>query len=680
MTRTKPKIDSSSKPLRYHLRFQIIPGKNVERDAHILANFCKKHGVEEVVLFFAAEEWNNGLLSAKEEDAWFATIKKTKSILDKAGVVTSLNPWMTVLHCARGRTFPQDRKFKPIVSPAGEVDKACASFADPNWQKYIYKLYGRFAKVGFRVVWVEDDFRYHNHTPLTWGGGFEPEVLSHFAQKIGRRVSREEVLKNILKPGKPHPWRVKWMETWRGIQLEVAEGLAETVAENAPHKSKIGLMSSRPSTHSIEGRDWQKLFAAFSINGQVAHRPHCAGYGESPGKCKDYTIMMLDVQRNFRPPYCEVAPEVENFPFTNWNKSDSLTWAEMAFCMFYGSDALLLDLFPFSGNPADEEPQIGKLLDKSRPGLEWIYTKFSKDLRTQGVGIPWKEDAQAHVRTFEGQSLQELNATSFAPGSFLLPYGVPVSANPQRINAIFGSLAWAFNDRELQEMLSGGLLLDGVSADILCQRGFGQHVGVDFKRWVNREESKYATEKVTSKEAGLQEGLYFNANLIPCLSMIEPRPGAQEWTAIITPEKERFGAGIIVYENKLGGRIVTCAVPNPAGLPRSYQRQIIIQKAIDFLACGKFASAMVTGGAHLIPIHFTKENENFVVIFNGSPDTAKPVIRMDGLNAKSMQATLLVPLAKPVKVKVNVISKGKVVIITSQTKIPYLGFLVLECK
>ena len=103
------------KSIKYHLRFQVIPGKNVIRDARILADFCAKHRIEEVVLFFAAEEWNNGLLSKKEEDAWFDTVSRVKKVLDGKGLSVSLNPWMTVLHCDRGRSFPAGRNFKPMV-------------------------------------------------------------------------------------------------------------------------------------------------------------------------------------------------------------------------------------------------------------------------------------------------------------------------------------------------------------------------------------------------------------------------------------------------------------------------------------------------------------------------------------------------------------------------------------
>ena len=73
--------------LRYHLRFQVVPGEDVERNARVLADLCREHGVEEVVLFFAAEEWNNGLLSAEEEDMWFDTIRRVKPIMDKLSLI-----------------------------------------------------------------------------------------------------------------------------------------------------------------------------------------------------------------------------------------------------------------------------------------------------------------------------------------------------------------------------------------------------------------------------------------------------------------------------------------------------------------------------------------------------------------------------------------------------------------
>jgi hypothetical protein len=672
-----------AKALRYHLRFQIIPGHNVQRDARALADFCHRHGVEEVVLFLSVGDWNNGPLTLAEEEEWFATLKQAKAVLESAGLTVSLNVWVTVGHNDRGCRFPEGSRFKPMVSPSGEISKSCASFADPEWRRSIRQLYARFATLGFRVIWVDDDFRYHNHPPITWGGGFEPEMLDRFAQKVGKPVRRDEVVRNILKPGAPHPWRALWMQSWRECQEEFARDLAQAVAENTPCKTKMGLMNSHPSVHSIEGRDWSRLFDAFAIHGQVAHRPNFVLYQESLGKDRGHSMIMLDMQRRFQPHQCEVAPEIENYPYTHWVKSDSMTWADMALAMFYGSDALLLELFPVCGNPVNEEDAgIGQLLDKSRPALEWIGGRFSKRLPTRGVGVPWRQDASQRVHTSKGKSMHELDVPFLGAARFLLAYGVPVSAERQSVNAIFGTVAWTFDDDEIKEMLSAGLLLDAVSADILCQRGFGPQIGVDLSRWLGREESTYSMEKIASDETGVRKGFHLTLLRVPRVAVLEPRTGACEWTTIVTPKQERVGAGIVAYENRLGGRVVTFAVPDPgatpAGLPPSDQRQTIVQTAIRFLSRQPFASVMISGGPHLNPIHFSGDGRRYAVIFNGSPDPARPVVRMNAIAKGRTLATLLSPLAKPAKTAIRVRHNEKGITLTSDVPVPYLGFLVLE--
>jgi hypothetical protein len=530
----------TNRPLRYHLRFQVLPGRHVERDARTLARLCRRHGVEEVVLFFAGEEWNNGLLSKRDEDVWFDAVARAKGLLERAGIVCSLNPWMTTLHCDRGRRFPKDRPFRPMVGPDGTAAAACASFADPEWRRYLADLYGRFAELGFRVIWVEDDFRYHNHGGLGWGGGFEPEVIALFEKKIGCKTTRQEVVANLLRPGKPHPWRALWMQTWRELQEEAAAAMARAVARRAPNAARLGLMSSLPARHSEEGRDWQGLFAALSIDGRVAHRPHYAPYNDAVGRAEARTLMMLDIQRNFRPADAEVAPEVENFPFTAWSKSDTQSWAEMALALFHGSDALLLDLFPFAGNPADREPAVWALLDRSRPALEWIAARFTPELKTCGIGLPWRQDAAAHVRTERGRSMDELDVSSFPPGQLLLSAGVPVSAGPQPVNALFGPLAWAFPDEELRRMLAGGLLIDGPAADILCRRGFAKEIGLTGVRMLDREESAYSLEEVVAPRLGAPVGHFYSVNLQKRLAALRPARGAREWTRILKAELDRL--------------------------------------------------------------------------------------------------------------------------------------------
>ena len=666
--------------VRYQLRYHIIPGEHAVQDARNLACFCREHGIQEVALFVAAAEWNAGLFSAKDERRWFDHIKAVKPIFEAAGIAVSLNIWLTVGQTDNGQSFPEDRPFKPMVSPYGQKAKACASFADPHWQDYVARLYGRFAQLDLRVLWVEDDFRYHNHSPLKWGGGFEPGVLKRFSKKVGCKVTRAQVVRNILKPGKPHPWRALWMANWHELQMEVARKLASVVAQGGRGQSMLGLMSSCPSVHSVEGRQWQQLFDAFTTNGRVAHRPNFAPYSDVVGTAEARGMMTLDLQRTLRPSYCEVAPEIENYPFTRWNKSHTQTWAEMALCLMYGSDALLLNLFSFAGSPLKEQPhgEVSELLCKSRPALEWITHRFSKDMQTRGVGIPWRQNAQAHVHTRIGESLDELDATSFSPGYFLLPYGIPVSAKLQKVNAVFGNLAWAFSDEKIDELLTGGLLLDGISAQILYQRGFGAQIGVDIEALVDRHHHPFSVEMTATSVCGVRKGYYFQLWGLHSLAIVHPRTQAKEWTTILTPRHERVGAGLTIFKNKRGGRVATYAAVALCPVAPAHQQQAILQKVLSVLSGGRFGSVFVTGGANLLPLHFESGNKRLIVVFNGSPDGARPVVRCNVIRDAPRAATILTPLGKPETISLDTTENKGIVVLTCQREVPYFGYLVLE--
>ena len=668
----------AQKPVRYHLRFQILPGPDVEKHARILATFCRQHAVEEVVLFFDCEEWSTGLLTREAEDRWFDAVGRARAVLVKRGLSVSLNPWATVLHGADGRTLPADRGLEPMVSPIGEVSPGCGAFADPAWRTYIREQFGRFAQLGFRVLWIEDDFRYHGHRPMTWGGGFEPSMIAKFQKKVGQPVTREQIVQTILQPGEPHPWRALWLETWREAQVEVAAELAEAVGKSAPGESRLGLMSGGPADHSAEGRDWRGLFDTLRVDGRVAHRPHFRGW-QTPGRDLAYSIEMLDLQRELRPADCEVAPEVENYPMTRWGHSDSKTFVEMLIATVYGSDAMLLDIFPFAANPADREPEVGQMLDQCRPALAWAAQRFDRRFPSCGVGMPYRPDAAERIHTTAGQSMNELDVSPYQASELLIHCGVPATFRAQPVQALFGPLAWVFDDEQIRSMLAGGLLLDGAAAEILCRRGFGEDLGVDVPQIVQRESHLYSLEEVMARIPGAPVGHFLNTYRTPRLAVVQPRKGAESWTQVITAEREYVGGGMVAFENRRGGRVVTYAVVNPvAPLPMNYQRQALWHHAVRWAAGGKFTSPLVTGGAHLAPIHLLGDDREYLAIFSESDDPSRPVAHLPAKPAGEIRATLLAPLVKPKAAKVKLAKTRAGWTATSTVDLPHFGCLVLE--
>ncbi|MGW6056701.1 hypothetical protein [Streptomyces sp. NPDC055189] len=631
---------------RYHLRFQLSPGDDLAARAAALAKMCGENGVDEVVLLLGAEQLYTGHLAGPDEARWFDSAAEAHAILSGAGLDVSLNPWVTVGHADRGRFDALG--FTPMVSPTGRPATAQASFACPRWRRWLYAHYGRFAGLGFRVLWVEDDFRFHNHAPLDWGGGFEPLMLRRLADLTGEPVSREQAVAAITAAGRPHPWRTLLQQVWQTAQLEVARDLAQVVQERSGGRSQLGLMSSAPAMHSVEGRNWADLFTALSAGGKVTHRPHFAPYSDTPARSLTSAIWSLEAQRVLRPQRAACEPEIENWPHTAWSKSDTQTWSEMVTAQLSGADALLLNVHPTQAERAESFPRIDRLLRRSRPALDWLAANRPHQAVPLGVGLPWRQDTAARLPNATGTP-EELAADAGPTADYLLGYGVPVTAGPAPVQALFGPLAHTFDDDELRALLHGGVLLDGVAAHILAERGFADLTGVRAGELVARSQrvgpGPYAIERVTA-DASADAGVLLSVDVQPSLARLAPLPGAHVLTQIQTPDGRDWGAGRCHFVNALGGRVAVLAATSPVELARSDEGRRLLHTTIRFLEGDRPRLPLVSGAPHLIPYATRSGDTRQLAVVNGSADAAHPRIHLPAA-PPTVHATVLTPLTEP---------------------------------
>ena len=672
----------SERRARYQLRIQLLPGPDLPERAAELVTFRREHAIDEAVLFVAAEEWNDGLIDDQQLEAWYAALALAKQTLEAEGITVSLNPWYTVLHTDRGRHMPSGYSFTPMVSPGGRKARAVASFACPNWLAYIRHIYGRLAELGFRVIWIEDDFRYHNHEPLDWGGDFSEAMLGRFAAKIGRPVSREEVVSAILRSGEPHPWRALWLETWREAQLSAVSAIRQSVLAASPD-TLLGLMSSHPTSHSIEGRDWDRLFTAMNNGGKVVHRPHFTTYQDSSGVHLARSSFLLDYQKQLRPASLsfEVAPEIENFPMHPFSKSQTVTWGQMALAQVHGSDALHLDLFSFTCSRLADEPWVGPLLDRCKPGLDRLAELFPPALQSSGVGVLWRPDASLHVRTTHGQEMAELSVPLTGAAELLQALGIAVQARAGDVNCLWGPVAWAYSDAELRQLLSGGLWLDAVATAILQQRGFAAYLPAEHGFWWARDDINYSMEHPESTATGLEPRLWLSVNGFTRVAYQSPAPGAREWTSLRDAGGKRIGAGITVCENALGGRVATCPWPlaeEPQAYVLSLHRQKLVQQLIAALCSGKSAlPASASGCPYTFPLDMRQGEVRRVALFNASLDAQSPVLQVPGAKAVG-SAWLLAPLQPPRRLAATAEVDGAGLRLTAAEPLPFCALAVYE--
>ncbi|MFA5044060.1 MAG: hypothetical protein WC381_05790 [Kiritimatiellia bacterium] len=668
-------------PVQYGLRFQILPDRNALARARDLVMFCRRHKIPAVHLIMNAEEWNCGHMTETEIRKYLGMFRRIVPILRQAGISVNLNPWSTTLHRSRGRRLRAGQRFERMVSPTGKQARAVASFADPRWRKYLAALYGRMAAIGFETLWLEDDFRYHNHDGLDWGGDFSEAMLDRFAKKIGRPVTRAEVVRKVLQPGRPHPWRKQWLALWRECQETCAGEIRDAVAAANP-RARLGIMSSGMDAHSAEGRDWQGLFQALATGGRAAHRPNFASYEDATDVISHiHGYAALDIQKRMRPPWVDAHPEIENFPFGRFGKSDATTYFQMAIAKIMGSEGLLLDLHPMTGNSVLEELDVGAMLDKSFSALAWLGRQFPRPLESRGVGVPFKADAAETIRLAGGATYDKLVCATDHPGFVLGRSGIAFqTAMSPDVNVVWGPKAWSFTDAEVIGMLGHGLWLDAEAVEILVQRGFGEYLGLRLKRWLARDSATYTVERVVNAACGVRVGFNASCNNCKRVLVVAPAAGAERWTDVVDCMNKTLGPGLTVFQNELGGRVAVSAFQMHlewGAWNLNFQRQALVQHLVRRLTRGP-APVMTSGAPHMFPIDLRCGSERKVVVANLCLDPGRVTVAIPGVQ-RVQAGTVIRPLGKPEPARCRCQRmRGGVLTVTLPSDLPHYGLAVLS--
>jgi hypothetical protein len=601
---------------------QFGPHEDPESIKSQLLELVRKAPVDEVMVFFFAEEQNDGHETPERIKLWLDRSRPWREALKKEGIFISTNPWHTLLHADRGRTLKPSQKWQTMVGPKGDSCKATVCPLDKSWRQYYENNLRMFAKEGFRVVWIDDDIRFHNHAPLDWGGCFCPLHIGEFNRRYGLKATREEIVRNCTATGEPHPWRDKWLDMWEVTHLEMISRWRDILAETG---TRPGLMSSLPEVHSAEGRRWKDWWKAFGGNKPPIHRPHYCSYGETLGRDITSFIITLDQGRTIQPAEIESGPEMDNGPYGPWNKPFSETGAQLALAHVLGSTNINISLHDFLGNRPDDEPERIDFLKEWHPVCDWLADGFPMTMKSHGIGIPWSEDMGRKVHTDGSGKWQSLICKSRGWANWLGAAGIAFSARPSwHVNALNGNAVWAFSDKQLKEWLSQSLLIDGEAAQILVERGFGKHIGIRNGRRISFYDILYSIEHCTDADFALRLNaqMPMNHEYSEHVYQAELAPGARAVSELRSPTQKVVGHGLTVFENSLGGRVAVVPWNANSHVIMTTQRAGQLRKVLAWLD-RKNNYGWVDSKGWLVPQFLTDGRKWRGVIWNGGADDVK---------------------------------------------------------
>lgn len=485
------------------LRIQIVPNHYEEERINSVADFCDKYGFRNVMLFINAEEYNMGHMTIEEAKPWVDTIKRAKKILVERGISVSLNPWIELGHLDRHRPLKQGQNFTTMVDYDGNKSETVVCPYCENWRKYYSEFYTYLLKeIEPDTVWVEDDFRLHNHGALHYGGCFCEEHMKRYNEKLGTNYTREEFTDLLFRKKADKKVRKAWLDVSRDCMIELAEFLGQTI-KNATG-CKVALMSSVHTMHAMEGRDWVAIHKALSQGGEMINRLHLPCYDEISSKEYYYKFNLIPyICRAFLPKQCKVLPELENGAFSSFTKDARFLQFQLESAIPLCIDGMTYDIFDFVGNGAIESFGYGQAVHEIEGYLNVVKKLSLKYETLEGIVCPIDEKSvynREHIKEFfdflpdEHYFYAYLNAIGFS---------TKITKQKKFIGktvALSCGSVYNFTDTQLKELFADNfVIVEGGAAMHLIERGLGnlikakncelQYEGVNSYEQVNGEKT-----------------------------------------------------------------------------------------------------------------------------------------------------------------------------------------------
>lgn len=560
--------------LRYYLPVKPhFDEEYTEKRFEELLSFCKETNTGAVMLYVALNpDWYYMSDSVEYAEACRDQMIPYIKRLRDAGISYQLNFQNLIGSVFGGVDFSSYYGWENLVDHTGKESLGCGCPLGKKFREHAGQRLRIWAETEPDVIWIDDDLRIHNHgTPVFAeldGKGhytdyycFCDEHLRRFNELRGTHFDRETLVKEITKPGAVSETRIAYLTFLGETMAETADWIRRTVQDISPN-TRLAQMTSVPDTHAAEGRDWNSFLSSLCGKYPPMIRAHFGPYME--GNPRDFVNcyrMLAQTMTQLRETYAgpvEYCPEVENTRFTTWAKSSAATAYQLTMSAFLGCSDITLSLYDLDGGSFADEPLYGKMLKEEKPFLDKLVSLDLGSCRGDGVIIPTSGKSGKTYRMRECDGYSALGGDTRYIEKYLLKAGIPChyltpsDMNGDGVVALDPYSAGFLSDEELRKILCGNVLLDGGAAEVLCNRGFADQIGL-----CGMEKQRIVVNAEVINTFTRADGTYIRVpSRIPVNSWYKTTPadGAEILSVFLTPDGNKH-PGMTYFENSLGGRI-----------------------------------------------------------------------------------------------------------------------------
>ncbi|WP_119325556.1 hypothetical protein [Companilactobacillus musae] len=465
-----------SNPYRYTLRLAIDKTIYDADKKQRLIDFVKKAHISDVAFFINQEELSDAHITPTKAKELIASVDEVSQPLKELGITISLNPWTTMNHSDRGIHINPELDIKPMVNYQGtkSISMACPGYA--GWADYISDIYAIWASIHPNELWLEDDFRHYKNAPFKLGC-FCEDHMKRYNDILSMNLSRQEFVERMFTGGE-NKYRNAYLQVARAEILHVAHMIEQKVHEISP-TTTLGLMSSWPEVHALEGRDWQRLLDELSgENTPAVSRPHLPAYNEvSPQQyARDFEKYTVATRTEIGPNH-KIYPEMESFLYSPYAKSTKFTQFQLDTTSLVHANGVLLNMFSMMGDGINPTYHYDELLNHDKEYLDFLFENGIDIEHRGGVVVPMNQDV-AKTKIDEEGTLEGLMASQTQWLELLSTMGIatqPLNYIDQEIKnkcvAITGNFLNTLSDEQITKVLTRNfVLLDGDALVILNNR------------------------------------------------------------------------------------------------------------------------------------------------------------------------------------------------------------------
>ena len=617
-------------PFVYSFRFCCDPDFNDQRELESLDRFIPEARVDDVAVFCNVEELNTGHMTLSEQDRYLKLLEDVERVVRPHGTALSVNHWHSIMHADLGKRMSPELPFRPMVDPEGHEAQLCVCPLDERWQDHLAKLYARYAAHHPHILWVEDDFRFHNHAPLVWGGCFCEAHMVLYSEMAGHPVTRENFVRGVLQPGKPHPYRKIWLDACRRTLVEVAAKLEKAVHAVSP-ETRLGLMSSLPQVHAAEGRDWHGLLRAFAgPENPPVDRIHLPAYSEtSPWRYLLNFNMVSMANRALIPADTLVYPELENYPYSRFAKSLAFTRFQLLSSLPLNPAGMTIDIYDLNGNGIVWEEGYQDMLRQVKPFLNEMRESGAFAREQLGVRVLLSERASYTLHTSAGRKMEELYPQETFFAGYLSACGVPFCYQTDipagEAAAVSGQYLRNLEEADVRRLFRENfVLLTGDALETLADMGLGELADLRSLRWMEQDGGEYAFEQVVNGKVycGIPQARASAVILSSDAVLAEYGQGAEVYTAFFDSFRRNTGPAQVV----VNGRVMVFPfgrLPGPTAMPQMHLNSLRRDVLQDILVHrAGLAAPVVEGTAYLQPYCTSDGERLYVYLVNAALDPA----------------------------------------------------------